>query len=88
MSSNSLNPYEPPRGEFGPDLADPDLADEEQIRRRVLRPGTAGPSCFKLALGLRTCKSRPVRRSPLADPVPFARAVQNHPMKSQNHLAL
>jgi len=35
------NPYEPPVGEFGPDSADPDFADREQIRRRVSRPGTA-----------------------------------------------
>ena len=33
------NPYEPPVGEFGPDIADPDFADV--IRRRVSRPGTA-----------------------------------------------
>ncbi len=33
------NPYEPPVGEFGPDIADPDFADI--IRRRVSRPGTA-----------------------------------------------
>jgi len=33
------NPYEPPVGEFGPDIADPDIADI--IRRRVSRPGTA-----------------------------------------------
>ena len=42
MSNPSDNPYEPPVGEYGPDIADPDLADEEQmIRRRVSRPGTA-----------------------------------------------
>lgn len=42
MSNPSDNPYEPPVGEYGPTLADPDLADEEQIiRRRVSRPGTA-----------------------------------------------
>jgi hypothetical protein len=42
MSHPMDNPYEPPVGEFGPTLADPDLADEEQIiRRRVSRPGTA-----------------------------------------------
>ena len=42
MSHPIDNPYEPPVGEYGPDIADPDLADEEQIiRRRVSRPGTA-----------------------------------------------
>ena len=42
MSNPSDNPFEPPVGEYGPTLADPDLADEEQIiRRRVSRPGTA-----------------------------------------------
>ena len=42
MSNPSDNPYEPPVGDYGPDIADPDLADEEQmIRRRVSRPGTA-----------------------------------------------
>lgn len=35
------NPYEPPVGEFGQDIADEDIADSEQIRRRVSRPGTA-----------------------------------------------
>lgn len=42
MSHPIDNPYEPPVGEYGPDIADPDPADEEQIiRRRVSRPGTA-----------------------------------------------
>ena len=42
MSHPIDNPYEPPVGEYGPTLADPDLEDEEQIiRRRVSRPGTA-----------------------------------------------
>jgi hypothetical protein len=42
MSHPMDNPFEPPVGEYGPTLADPDLADEEQIiRRRVSRPGTA-----------------------------------------------
>jgi hypothetical protein len=39
MSHPMDNPYEPPVGEFGPDIADPDFADI--IRRRVSRPGTA-----------------------------------------------
>jgi hypothetical protein len=39
MSHPMENPYEPPVGEFGPDIADPDFADI--IRRRVSRPGTA-----------------------------------------------
>jgi hypothetical protein len=39
MSHPMDNPYEPPVGEFGPDIADPDFADV--IRRRVSRPGTA-----------------------------------------------
>ena len=39
MSYPMDNPYEPPVGEFGPDIADPDFADI--IRRRVSRPGTA-----------------------------------------------
>jgi hypothetical protein len=41
MSNPFDNPYEPPVGEYGSDIADPALADEEQIRRRVSRPGTA-----------------------------------------------
>jgi len=46
MSHPMDNPYEPPVGEFGPDIADPDfadpdIADRERIRRRVSRPGMA-----------------------------------------------
>lgn len=41
MSNPFDNPYEPPVGEYGSDIADEDIADEEQIRRRVSRPGTA-----------------------------------------------